>query len=133
MKKLFFLFIFIVTSCSTNDEISITQDDLSITKDEISIMKGKSNTNDEKKLFDVTKDTAVLLCGGKSRLIESKNEEIIKIEVKDFSTAEKEKFVQFTLVETDRKGGKYRIVICYPNKDPQKSIIETINTSYKLN
>ena len=133
MKKLFFLFIFIITSCSTKDEISITQDDLSITKDEISIMKGKSYSEDEKKLFNVTKETAVLLCGGKSRLIESKNEEIIKIEVKDFSTAEKEKFVQFTLVETDRKGGKYRIVNCYPNKDPKKSIIKTINTSYKLN
>ena len=133
MKKLLVLFILIITSCSTKDELSITQDELSITKDEISIKKGKSSIKDEKKLFYVTKDTAVLLCGGKSRIIDSKYEEIIKIEVKDFSTAEKEKFVQFTLVETDRKGGKYRIVNCYPNKDPQKSIIETINTSYKLN
>ena len=133
MKKLFFLFIFIITSCSTNDEISITQDDLSITKDEISIMKGKSYSEDEKKLFNVTKETAVLLCGGKSRLIESKNEEIIKVEIKDSSSTEKEKFVQFTVVETDRKGGKYRIVNCYPNKDPKKSIVKTITTSYKLN
>ncbi len=46
---------------------------------------------------------------------------------------EKEKFVQFTLVETDRKGGKYRIVNCYPNKDPKKSVIKTIKTNYKLN
>ena len=133
MKKLFFLFIFIITSCSTKDEISITQDDLSITKDEISIKKGKSSINDEKKLFYVTKETAVRLCGGKSRIIESKNEEIIKIEVKDFSNVEKEKFVQFTLVETDRKGGKYKIVNCYPNKDPKKSVIKTIMTNYKLN
>ena len=133
MKKLLLLFILIITSCSTKDELSITQDELSITKDEISITKGKSSIKDEKKLFYVTEETAVLLCGGQSRIIDSKNEEIIKIEVKDFSTAEKEKFVQFTLVETDRKGGKYRIVNCYPNKDPKKSIIKTINTTYKLN
>ena len=133
MKKLLVLFILIITSCSTKDELSITQDDLSITKDEISIKKDKSSITDEKKLFYVTKETAVLLCGGKSRIIESENEEIIKIEVKDFSSAEKEKFVQFTLVETDRKGGKYRIVNCYPNKDPKKSVIKTIKTNYKLN
>ena len=133
MKKLLVVFILILTSCSTKDELSITQDDLSITKDEISIKQGKSSINDEKKLFYVTKETAVRLCGGKSRIIESENEEIIKIEVKDFSSAEKEKFVQFTLVETDRKGGKYRIVNCYPNKDPKKSVIKTIKTNYKLN
>ena len=133
MKKLLVLFILIFTSCSTKDELSITQDDLSITKDEISIKKDKSSITDEKKLFYVTKETAVRLCGGKSRIIDSKNEEIIKIEVKDFSSAEKEKFVQFTLVETDRKGGKYRIVNCYPNKDPKKSVIKTIKTNYKLN
>ena len=133
MKKLLLLFILIITSCSTKDELSITQDELSITKDEISITKGKSSIKDEKKLFYVTEETAVLLCGGQTRIIDSKNEEIIKIEVKDFSTAEKEKFVQFTLVETDRKGGKYRIVNCYPNKDPKKSIIKTIKTNYKLN
>ena len=133
MKKLLVLFVLIITSCSTKDELSITQDDLSISKDEISITKGESSISDEKKLFYVTKETAVLLCGGKSRLIDSKNEEIIKIEVKDFSTVEREKFVQFTLVETDKKGGKYRIVNCYPNKDPRESIIKTIKTNYKLN
>ena len=133
MKKLLAVFIFILTSCSTKDELSITEDELSITKDEISITKGKSSINDEKKFFYVTKETAVRLCGGKSRIIESKNEEIIKIEVKDFSNVEKEKFVQFTLVETDRKGGKYKIVNCYPNKDPKKSVIKTIMTNYKLN
>ncbi len=140
MKKLLVLFILIITSCSTKDELSITQDELSITqdelsitKDEISITKGRSSIKDEKKLFYVTKETAVRLCGGKSRIIDSKNEEIIKIEVKDFSSADKEKFVQFTLVETDRKGGKYRIVNCYPNKDPKNSVIKTIKTNYKLN
>ena len=112
MKKLLILTILLISSCSTKDELSIT---------------------DENKLFSVTKETAVLVCGGKSRIIESENEEIIKIEVKDFSSAEKEKFVQFTVVETDRKGGKYRIVNCYPNKDPKKSIVKTITTSYKLN
>ena len=133
MKKLLAVFIFILTSCSTKDKLSITQEELSITKDEISITKGKSSINDEKKFFYVTKETAVRLCGGKSRIIESKNEEIIKVEIKDSSSTEKEKFVQFTLVETDRKGGKYKIVNCYPNKDPKKSVIKTIMTNYKLN
>ena len=112
MKKVVIFIILFITSCSTKDELSITE---------------------ENKLFSVTKETAVLVCGGKSRLIESKNEEIIKVEIKDSSITEKEKFVQFTIVETDRKGGKYRIVNCYPNKDPKKSIIKIINTSYKLN
>lgn len=112
MKKLLVLIFLFITSCSTKDELSIT---------------------DENNLFSVTKETAVLVCGGKSRLIESKNEEIIKVEIKDSSSTEKVKFVQFTVVETDRKGGKYRIVNCYPNKDPKKSIVKTITTSYKLN
>ena len=112
MKKLLVLVIFFITSCSTKEELYIT---------------------DENKLFSVTKETAVLVCGGKSRLIESKNEEIIKIEIKDSSSTEKVKFVQFTVVETDRKGGKYRIINCYPDKDPKKSIVKTITTSYKLN
>ena len=112
MKKLLILTILLISSCSTKDELSIT---------------------DENKLFSVTKETAVIVCGGKSRLIESKNQEIIKVEIKDSSSTEKEKFVQFTVVETDRKGGKYRIVNCYPNKDPKKSIVKTITTSYKLN
>ena len=133
MKKLLVLSIIIITACSPKDELSITQDEISITQNSISIKKDKSSIKDEKKLFYLTKETAVLLCGGKSRIIDSKNEEIIKIEVKDFSSAEKEKFVQFTLVETDRKGGKYRIVNCYPNKDPKKSVIKTIKTNYKLN
>ena len=133
MKKLLVLSIIIITACSPKDELPITQDEISITQNSISIKKDKLSIKDEKKLFYLTKETAVLLCGGKSRIIDSKNEEIIKIEVKDFSSAEKEKFVQFTLVETDRKGGKYRIVNCYPNKDPKKSVIKTIKTNYTLN
>ena len=133
MKKLLVLSIIIITACSPKDELPITQDEISISQNSISIKKDKSSIKDEKNLFYLTKETAVRLCGGKSRIIESENEEIIKIEVKDFSSAEKEKFVQFTLVETDRKGGKYRIVNCYPNKDPKKSVIKTIKTNYKLN
>ena len=112
MKKILVFMLLFITSCSSKDELSITN---------------------ENNLFSVTKETAVLVCGGKSRLIESKNEEIIKVEIKDSSSTKKEKFVQFTFVETDRKGGKYRIVNCYPNQDPKKSIIKTITTSYKLN
>ena len=133
MKKLLVLSVIIITACSPKDELPITQDEISIRQNSISIKKDKSSIKDEKKLFYLTKETAVLLCGGKSRIIDSKNEEIIKIEVKDFSSAEKVKFVQFTLVEIDRKGGKYRIVNCYPNKDPKKSVIKTIKTNYKLN
>mgnify|MGYP001180091055 FL=1 len=46
MKKLLILTILLISSCSTKDELSIT---------------------DENKLFSVTKETAVLVCGGKSR------------------------------------------------------------------
>ena len=60
MKKLLVFLIIFITSCSTKDELSIT---------------------DENKLFSFTKETAVIVCGGKSRLIESKNEEIIKVEI----------------------------------------------------
>ena len=72
MKKILVFIILFVTSCSTKDELAIT---------------------DENKLFSVTKETAVLVCGGKSRLIESKNQEIIKVEIKDYSSTKKEKFV----------------------------------------
>ena len=112
MKKLFVFITLFIASCSAKDKISITN---------------------ENKLFSVTKDNALIVCGGKSRLIESKNEEIIKLEIKDSLNSRIEKLVQFTIVETDRKGGKYRIVNCYPHRDPKKSIIKTIKTSYKLN
>ena len=112
MKKLLVFIILFIASCSVKDKISITN---------------------ENKLFSVTKDNALIVCGGKSRLIESKNEEIIKLEIKDSLTSGIEKLVQFTIVETDRKGGKYRIVNCYPNEDPKKSIVKTIKTNYKLN
>ena len=112
MKKLLVLLILFITSCSTKDKLSITN---------------------ENELFSLTKDNALVVCGGKSRLIENKNEEIIKVEIKNSSSIEKEKLVQFTIVETDRKGGKYRIVNCYPNKDSKKSKIKTVITTYKLN
>ena len=112
MKKLLVCLILFITSCSTKEKLSI---------------------NNENELFSVTKDNALIVCGGKSRLIESKNEEIIKLEIKDSSSSGKEKLVQFTIVETDRKGGKYRIVNCYPNEEPKKSIVKTIKNNYKLN
>ena len=77
MKKLLVLSIIIITSCSPKDELPITQDEISITQNSISIKKDKSSITDEKKLFYVTKETAVRLCGGKSRIIESENEEIV--------------------------------------------------------
>ena len=111
MKKILVFILLFITSCSTKDELSITN---------------------ENKLFSVTKENAVLICGGKSRILENENEEIIKIEIKD-SDNEINKTVEFTTVETDKKGGKYRIIICLPKKESQDSIIQTIKTNYQLN
>ena len=43
------------------------------------------------------------------------------------------KYVEFTVVETDKKGGKYRIINCYPSEEPKDSIVKTIKINYKLN
>ncbi len=37
-----------------------------------------------------------------------------------------------SVIETDRKGGKYRFVNCYPNKDPKKFFILKNKSNYKL-
>ena len=42
------------------------------------------------------------------------------------------KYVEFTVVETDKKGGKYRIINCFPSEEKQESIIKTVKTNYKL-
>ena len=39
--------------------------------------------------------------------------------------------MEFTVVETDKKGGKYRIINCFPSEEPQDSIIKTIKTKFK--
>ena len=67
----------------------------------------------------------------KSRIIENDKEEIINTEVKDLRDGIG-KYVEFTVVETDKKGGKYRIINCFPSKEPQDSIIKTVKTNYKL-
>ena len=82
--------------------------------------------------FLLTKQNALVSCGGKSRIIENQNEEIINTEVKDLID-EVGKYVEFTVVETDKKGGKYRIINCFPSEKPQDSIIKTVKTNYKLN
>ena len=82
--------------------------------------------------FFLTKQNALVSCGGKSRIIENQNEEIINTEVKDLID-EIGKYVEFTVVETDKKGGKYRIINCFPSEEPQDSIIKTVKTNYKLN
>ena len=81
--------------------------------------------------FFLTKQNALVSCGGKSRIIENQNEEIINTEVKDLID-EIGKYVEFTVVETDKKGGKYRIINCFPSEEPQDSIIKTVKTNYKL-
>ena len=82
--------------------------------------------------FFLTKQNALVSCGGKSRIIENQNEEIINTEVKDLID-EIGKYVEFTVVETDKKGGKYRIINCFPSDNPRDSIIKTVKTNYKLN
>ena len=94
----------------------------------LSFLSSCSNDKD----FLLTKDNALISCGGKSRIIENENEEIINTEVKDLIDGIG-KYVEFTVVETDRKGGKYRIINCFPSEEPQESIIKTIKTNYKLN
>ncbi len=42
------------------------------------------------------------------------------------------KYVEFAVVETDKKGGKYRINNCFPSEEPKDSIIKTVKTKYKL-
>ena len=94
----------------------------------LSFLYSCSNDKD----FFVTKENALISCGGKSRIIENENEEIINIKIKDLIDGIG-KYVEFTVVETDKKGGKYRIINCYPSEEPQDSIIKTIKTNYKLN
>ena len=94
----------------------------------LSFLYSCSNDKD----FFVTKENALISCGGKSLIIENENEEIINAEVKDLIDGIG-KYVEFTVVETDKKGGKYRIINCYPSEEPQDSIIKTIKTNYKLN
>ena len=94
----------------------------------LSFLSSCSNDKD----FLLTKDNALISCGGKSRIIENENEEIINTEVKDLIDGIG-KYVEFTVVETDKKCGKYRIINCFPSEEPQESIIKTIKTNYKLN
>ena len=82
--------------------------------------------------FSITSEIAVKICGGKSRILKNENEELIKIEIQD-SDNERDKIVEFTAVETDKKGGQVRIISCLPKQDPQDSIIKTIKSSYQLN
>ena len=112
MKNFLFLgLIFLLSACSSDEELFITNED---------------------SLFQVTSENALISCGGKSRILQNKNEEIIKIEIKESDNG-KYNFVEFSTVETDRKGGKYRIISCIPKKEPKDSIIKTIKTNYQLN
>ena len=88
-----------------------------------------SCSNDED--FFLTKENALISCGGKSRIIDNENEEIINTELKNLIDGIG-KYVEFTVVETHEKGGKYKIINCFPSKEPQDSIIKTVKTNYKL-
>ena len=104
MKKYLFLglLLSLITSCSNNEE---------------------STTTNQDSLFSLTSENALKSCGGESRILKNKNEEIIKIEIKD-SGNKGDKFVEFTVVETNKKGGNIRIISCRPKKEPQDSIIK---------
>ncbi len=93
----------------------------------LSFLSSCSNDKD----FFLTEENALLSCGGKSRIIENDKEEIINTEVKDLRDGIG-KYVEFTVVETDKKGGKYRIINCFPSEEPQDSIIKVVKTNYKL-
>ena len=93
----------------------------------LSFLSSCSNDKD----FFLTEGNALLSCGGKSRIIENYKEEIINTEVKDLRDGIG-KYVEFTVVETDKKGCKYRIINCFPSEEPQDSIIKTVKTNYKL-
>ena len=82
--------------------------------------------------FSLTEGNALINCGGRSRILENDNEEIVNTKIKDLSDGIG-KYVEFTVVETDKKGGRYKIINCFPSKDPQDSIIKIIKTNYKLN
>ena len=86
--------------------------------------------SNDKDVF-LTKENALISCGGKSRIIDNENEEIINTEVKNLIDGIG-KYVEFTVVETDKKGGKYKIINCFPSEEPQDSIIKTVKTNYKL-
>ena len=81
--------------------------------------------------FSLTEGNALINCGGRSRILENENEEIVNTKVKDLSDGIG-KYVEFTVAETDKKGGKYRIINCFPSEEPQDSIIKTVKTNYKL-
>ena len=68
----------------------------------LSFLSSCSNDKD----FFLTKQNALVSCGGKSRIIENQNEEIINTEVKDLID-EIGKYVEFTVVETDKKAVSY--------------------------
>ena len=112
MKNFLFLGLIVsfLASCSNNEDFITTNQD---------------------SLFSLTSENALKICGGESRILENENEEIIKIEIKDLDN-EWNKTVEFPAVETDKKGGKYRIITCLPKKEPEDSIIKTIKTNYQL-
>ena len=80
----------------------------------LSFISSCSNDKD----FFLTEENALLSCGGKSRIIENDKEEIINTEVKDLRDGIG-KYVEFTVVETDKKGGKYRICLLYTSPSPR--------------
>ena len=64
----------------------------------LSFLSSCSNDKD----FFVTKENALISCGGKSRINENENEEIINSELKDLIDGIG-KYMEFKVVEIDKK------------------------------
>ena len=88
-------------------------------------------TSKQDSLFSLTSENALKSCGGKSRILLNEKEEIIKIDIKDYDNG-KDKFVEFTAVETFKKGGNVKIISCLPRKNLESSVIKTLKSNYKL-
>ena len=79
MKKFLFLgIIFLLSACSNNEELYVTNED---------------------SLFPVTSKNALISCGGKSKILQNDNEEIIKIEIKESDNGKYKFFIQYFSLE----------------------------------
>ena len=112
MKKLLFLglILLLLASCSNDEEFLTTNQD---------------------SLFSLTSENALKICGGKSRILENKNEEIIKIEIKD-SDNERDKTVEFTAVETVKKEEKLELLAVFLKRSQKIQLLKRLNQAISL-
>ena len=73
--------------------------------------------------FSLTEGNALINCGGRSRILENDNEEIVNTKVKDLSDGIG-KYAEFTVVETDKKG-----CLLYTSPSPRDTILSRMPSS----